>query len=226
MSILVSGSTVQLNETVQVLSKVDFSSSQTAHLNSNVGNLILSSTTGVVFLSAALNLRTGTGGRTAIDSNQITFTSSAAALWTRFGVATPYYSTYNVAVVDGVNNDIMSVRVSNATLNLYSNGDLELNPSVGSSTNRTLKFSGSNKNNTLISALGGHLILTSVNSGTLKPTVAISGCLKVDTFATTGSLPANAETGSIVYLNDVQCFAGYGSRGWVPFLTGSPFVLA
>jgi hypothetical protein len=177
-----------------------------------------------VHVSGGLQVRGAGGtGKTVLNSNELIFTSSAAALMTKFGVASPYYGLYNSAEVNGVNNSLMSVRCGNASMYIFSNGDIEVTPNLASVTNKTLKLSASDKNNTAIVAQGGHLILSSVASGSLISCVAISGALKLGYF-TTSSLPVtpqSASLGSVVYVSDLDCFAGLTSAGWVRFLTAS-----
>lgn len=147
-------------------------------------HLILSSSAGsVVHVSGALQVRgaTGTGsGKTVIDSGQIHFTSSAAALFTRYGITSPYFGTYNVAAIDGVNNTLMAVRCGNTVYNTYAGGVWEWfsDLSVDGITAAKIRLSASSKANTAFIAPNGHLILSSSVTGSI---VAVSGNLKVTT---------------------------------------------
>jgi hypothetical protein len=146
-------------------------------------HLILSSSAGsMVFISGGLALR-GPGaqtGRTVLDSAQLQFTSSAAALFTKVGVSAPYFGAYNIGAVDAQNNTALSMRCGNTAFLNYSGGIWEWfsDLSVDGITAAKLRLSASAKANVTLFSPNGHLILS---SSVTSSYVTVSGNLKVTT---------------------------------------------
>jgi hypothetical protein len=218
MSLLVSGSVVQLADTIQVLSQLDFSGSTNPryHLasTSNTRDLILSSANANVTVSGALNVK-NLGGLLNVSNGGLTSTNASSQ---NYSVAVSSSFGANLARLHSTNASAAGLQLANATLLLRSTGDIEVYSN--SSTQKFRLFSTGS--DAIMVGHGFHFILSA------SSVVAMSAALKLMTFASTGSLPqgVSAVTGSVVYVNDIATFAGYTPNGWVPFLTGSPFILS
>jgi hypothetical protein len=213
MSLLVTGSFVRLNETIQVMDRLNLSGSNASIRGENVHVILTSSAGSQITVSGTLRIAQGTGfSALAVNSAGTALTISASAGVTVQTAATfsntAFFSNAvtfsNTSTFNGQSsfNGLMSV---NAGVNVNNNGKISINYATGSAEH--------------IRAVGTDLIL-SASSFLSESCVAISGVLKVGHYST-ASLPQTAFTGTIIWLIEPMCFAGYGSEGWMRFLTGA-----